>query len=142
MSKAIENLLTAQKMALSVRPEINSFPYFAEVLRNAGVVKNQWCLPSCQSLYHTKLGPVVTQGTPLITGTAEVPTFDRTALITALRTDQAGKSTFPEFLNAAWKAGVVNYEVDFEKRTVTYYGALGESYMEEYAAVEIKRRLG
>ena len=30
-------------------------------------------------------------------GTADVPRFDREALIRALRADQAGQSTFPEF---------------------------------------------
>jgi uncharacterized protein YbcV (DUF1398 family) len=54
-------------------------------------------------------------------------------LIVALRTDQAGNSSFPEFLEAAWQAGVVRYDVDFENRTVTYIGILGESYVEGYA---------
>ena len=51
--------------------------------------------------------------------------FDREALIAALRTDQAGKSTFPEFLAASWRAGVVRYDVDFAAREVAYYGANG-----------------
>jgi uncharacterized protein YbcV (DUF1398 family) len=84
-------------------------------------------------------GSVVQQGAPLVTGTHEIPKFDREALITALRTDQEGRSTFPEFLQAAWKAGVVGYEVDFPERKVIYYGAHGESYREEYPAVEVKR---
>ena len=76
------------------------------------------------------------QGTPLITGIADVPPFNRDALIAALRTDQAGQSTFPEFLTAAWKAGVVSYDVDFIARTVTYYGSSGESYVESYPAAK------
>jgi hypothetical protein len=43
---------------------------------------------------------MVSQGTPLLSGTADVPEFNRDALVAALRTDQAGKSTFPEFLRA------------------------------------------
>jgi uncharacterized protein YbcV (DUF1398 family) len=35
-------------------------------------------------------------------------------------TDQAGKSTFPEFQAASWRAGVVHYDVDFSARTVAY----------------------
>jgi uncharacterized protein YbcV (DUF1398 family) len=139
MSKAIENLGEAQRYAMSIRPKIGGFPYLAEVLRSAGVAHNQWHLPSCQSLYLTKYGPVVSQGTPLVTGICEVPKFDREALIQALRTDQAGKSTFPEFLQSTWKAGVVKYDVDFEMRTCTYFGANGESYLEEYQAVEVKK---
>lgn len=99
---------------------------------------NRWSLPSCQSVYLMTEGSVVQQGTPLVMGTHEIPKFDRDALITAIRTDQEGRSTFPEFLQAAWKAGVVGYDADFVGRKVTYYGSTGESYLEEYPAVEVK----
>ncbi|HEY3940215.1 MAG TPA: DUF1398 family protein [Bryobacteraceae bacterium] len=67
----------------------------------------------------------------------DVPLFDRDSLIAALRIDQAGKSTFPEFLEASWRAGVVRYDVDFAARTVAYFGCNGEEYSEAYPAVEI-----
>jgi uncharacterized protein YbcV (DUF1398 family) len=137
MGKAIENLEEAQRRAMAIRPEVGGFPYLAETLRRAGVTRNLWFLPACQSLFLTDYGPVVSQGTPLISGTADVPPFDRNALIAALRTDQAGKSTFPEFLAATWRAGVVRYEVDFMARRVAYYGSQGEEYIEDYPAVEI-----
>jgi len=137
MSKAIENLEAAQKRALALRPQVGGFPYLAETLRRAGVTRNVWCLPACQSLFLTNDGPVVTQGTPVATGTMDVPLFKRAALIAALRTDQAGDSTFPEFLAAAWRAGVVRYEVDFTARTVAYYGCHGEEYVEAYPVVAI-----
>lgn len=137
MSQAIENLIEAQKFALSIRPKVGGFPYLAEALRQAGVTRNLWSLPSCQSVFLTKYGPVVNQGNPLITGLCDVPPFNQEALIKALRADQAGESTFPEFLKATWAAGVVNYDVDFEKRKVTYYGAQGESYAEDYPSVVV-----
>ena len=137
MSKAVENLLKAQQFAMSIRPKVGGFPYLAEVLRQACVTQNIWHLPSCQSIYLTKHGSVVSQGTPLIQMTIDIPPFDREALIKALKTDQAGHSSFPEFLKASWEAGVVSYIVDFEKREVIYYGVLGESYSEKYPAVEI-----
>lgn len=137
MSKAIENLLEAQKYAMSIRPKVGGFPYLAEALRAAGITHNIWSLPSCQSVYLTKAGAVVSQGTPLLTGNAEISVFNREILIKALRIDQAGQSTFPEFLKAAWSAGVVSYEVDFENRTVSYYGAQRESYIEEYPSVKL-----
>jgi uncharacterized protein YbcV (DUF1398 family) len=68
----------------------------------------------------------------------DVPPFNRDALVAALRTDQAGKSTFPEFLAACWGAGVVRYDVDFVARCVAYYGCLGEVYMEDYPAVQVE----
>jgi len=137
MSKAIENLQSALQRAMAGRPKVGGFPYLAETLRQAGVRRNLWSLPSAQSLYITAQGPVVMQGTPLLSGAADVPRFDRDALIQALRTDQAGKSTFPDFLTATWNAGVVSYEVDFAARTVTYFGCNGEEYVEEYPAAVV-----
>lgn len=137
MSKATENLIAAQKRAMSVRPKVGGFPYLAETLRAAGVTRNLWSLPSCQSIYLTKEGSVVMQGTPLVSGMTDIPAFDREALIRALRTDQAGESTFEEFLISSWKAGVVRYDVDFDRRTVAYYGCNGEEYVENYSFVKI-----
>lgn len=138
MSTAIEHLMSAIQHGMKIRPKVGGFPYLAETLRSAGVIKNSWALPSCQSLYLTEHGPVVLQGTPLISGQADVAKFNQEALIHALRTDQAGKSTFPEFLTSAWKAGVIGYDVDFNGRKVTYYGCNGEAYVESYPAVNIK----
>ena len=66
MSKAIENLQSALRQAMAGRPKVGGFPYLAETLRRAGVLGNCWYLPSCQSLYLTKEGPVITIGTPLV----------------------------------------------------------------------------
>ncbi|WP_322994845.1 DUF1398 domain-containing protein [Castellaniella sp.] len=136
-SKAILNLETAQQKAMAGRPKSGGFPYLAETLRRAGVTGNEWILPACESLYLTEDGPVVVQETPLISGTVDVPPFNRDALIAALRADQAGESTFPQFLRAAWDAGVVRFYVDFIARTVTYYGCRNEIYSEQYPSIEI-----
>lgn len=137
MSKAVDNLQSAMQRAMAIRPKVGGFPYLAEALRQAGVTRNVWILPAAQAMYLTNDGPVVTQGTPLITGTSDVPPFDREALIRALRKDQVGDSTFPEFLQGSWQAGVVRYDVDFAARTVTYYGCNGEEYFEAYPEVSI-----
>jgi uncharacterized protein YbcV (DUF1398 family) len=137
MSRAVENLQRALQRALQERPTVGGFPVLAEILRQAGVTRNIWFLPSCQSLYLTKIGNVVSQMPPLTNGMDDIPAFDQEALIHALRIDQAGKSTFPEFLNAAWKAGVIRYEVDFAERRVIYYGSHEEEYRENYPAVAI-----
>lgn len=142
MSQAIANLMEAQKIAMKIKPKVGGFPYLAEVLRQAGVTHNYWTLPSCQSIFITKDGPVVVQGVPLVSGTVDVPKFDEKALIHALRTDQSGNSTFPEFLEATWKAGVVNYDVDFIKRIVSYFGCKGEKYVEDYSLVQIDKSFG
>jgi len=137
MSKAIDNLLDAMKRAAANRPRVGGFPHLAEVLRQAGVRRNLWSLPSAQSLFLTADGPVVIQGSPLVAGPVDVPAFDQEALIHALRKDQAGESTFPEFLEASWRAGVVRYDVDFDARTVAYFGCNGEQYIQAYPAVTV-----
>ncbi len=138
MSNAIEKLEAAQQRAFAGRPKVGGFPYVAETLRRAGVSRHLWFLPACQSMYLTDDGPVVSLGTPLVSGTADVPPFNREMLIAALRTDQAGNSTFPEFLAASWRAGVVRYDVDFKARSVAYYGCNGEEYIEDYPVVEVE----
>jgi uncharacterized protein YbcV (DUF1398 family) len=137
MSDAIANLVAAQQRAMAGRPAVGGFPYLAETLRRAGVTYNTWYLPACESLYLTDAGAVVMQGTPLVSGAVDVPRFNRDALIDALRADQAGNSTFPEFLLASWRAGVIRYDVDLAARTVSYYGCRGEAYVERYPAAEV-----
>ena len=137
MSEAMAHLQAAQAQAMAVRPRVGGFPYLAETLRRAGVTRNVWQLPACQSLYLTERGAVLQQGTPLVSGMADVPGFDQPALIRALRTDQAGESSFADFLQASWNAGVVRYEVDLLERRVIYYGCNGESYVEHYPAVSL-----
>lgn len=135
----IKQLLEAQNFAFANKPLVAGFPFLAQVLREAGVQKNIWTLPACQSVYLMDDGEVVQQGTPLINGTFDIPLFNREALIEALRIDQAGGSTFPVFLAAIWAAGIISYEVDFISRHVTYFGSREENYREDYPAVVINR---
>jgi len=139
MNNITDQLDKAQKYAMSIRPKVGGFPILAEVLRQAGVKMNRWTLPSCQSIYILHDGSVVQQGTPLVSGTHEIPRFDREALVKAIRKDQEGQSTFPEFLQATWEAGVIGYDADFVDRKVSYYGVNGECYVEEYPAIQVNR---
>jgi uncharacterized protein YbcV (DUF1398 family) len=138
MSIAIKNLQAALERAMAIRPKVGGFPYLAETLRQAGVTHSLWFLPACQVLYLTEDGAVMNLDIPpLASGTVDVPRFDRDALIAALRIDQAGKSTFPEFLGASWRAGIVRFNVDFAARTCTYYGSEGDEYREHYPTVQV-----
>lgn len=128
---------TALARAAAVRPKVGGFPYLAEVLRQAGVSRCRMALPSNAMLYLTAAGPVVVQEEPLCTGPVEAAPFDRAALITALRADQAGETDFPEFVQGCRQAGMLWYDVDLDARTCTYYGAEGDSYTENYAAVTL-----
>lgn len=139
MSALTEKLTQAQKYALSIKPSVGGFPILAEALRQSGIKSNSWSLPSCQSVYVLSEGAVVQQGTPLVTGTHEIPKYDQVALIRAIRADQQGKSSFSEFLLATWNSGVISYVADFVGRKVTYFGVNGEAYLEEYPAVELPK---
>jgi uncharacterized protein YbcV (DUF1398 family) len=114
------------------RPPVGGFPHLAEALREAGVRRNLWYLPAMESVYLTDLGAVVIQRELLSSGAALIAPFDREAVIAAIRSDQAGQSSFPEFVAAIWAAGVWHYEVDLDARTCTYVGADGDRYVESY----------
>lgn len=135
--KLQNNLKNAMTKSEKVRPKIGGFPYLAECLREEGFIKNTWYLPSGDSFYFSKEDSLVIPGKSLIDDITVYPSYSEEELIRALRTDQAGKSTFPEFLMNTWKSGVVKYEVNFIDRYVVYYGANGEEYKEIYPAVEI-----
>lgn len=68
MSNAIDNLNKGMMRAAAIRPKVGGFPYLAETLRQAGVTRNVWSLPACQSLFLTNDGPIVVQGAPLVSG--------------------------------------------------------------------------
>lgn len=137
MNDLIKKLQSAQTYAMANRPKVGGFPFLAECMRQAGVKQNIWSLPAAQSTYVFEGGAVVQQGTSLVSGMVEVPVFDEAALVAAIRTDQRGESTFPQFLMASWNAGIVRYVADFNLHTVIYYGANGESYEESYPAVDV-----
>jgi uncharacterized protein YbcV (DUF1398 family) len=137
MSTLTDTVQDAQRRAAEIRPEVGGFPVLAEVLRQAGIRRSARTLPAGQSVYVTDTGAVLEPGMPLVSEMGEVPVFDRVAVIDAIRADQAGETTFPEFLAAIWTAGVTSYAVDLDRRTVTYNGIDNASYVESYPAVEI-----
>lgn len=137
MSSAIANLQAAQERAAAVRPQVNGFPYVAEVMRQAGVSAYHHSIPSGTTLFVTEAGPVVLQADPVVHGMADVASWDRDAVIAAIRTDQAGNSSYPQFTQSCWEAGVVHYDVDLAGRTCTYSGVAGEQYVESYPHVEV-----
>ena len=100
--------------------------------------RNRWlsCISRDSTTIRYKAQSLVI--TPLISGTQEIPSFNHDKVISAIRTDQQGLTTFPEFLQAIWNAGVISYDVDFIARTVTYYGINGENYIEDYPGIDVK----
>jgi len=77
MSKAIENLQAAEENAMVIRTKVGGFSYLAGTLRRTGVSRHFSTLPACQSVYLTHDGQLVTVGALLVSGTVDVPPFDR-----------------------------------------------------------------
>lgn len=133
----LNNLKKAMNKAENIQPKVGGFPYLAECLREEGFIKNIWYLPSYDSFYFSRNSSVVIPGKSLIEDVTVYPPYSKSALLNTLRTDQAGQTSFPNFLMNTWRSGVVKYEVNFIDRYVIYYGANGEKYKETYPIVEI-----
>lgn len=137
MNELVETIRRALAHGARSRPVVGGFPFLAEALRRAGVERIHCFLPTLATVYVTARGEAVLPGTALVHDAAVIARFDRDALVAALRADQEGKTTYPEFAAAAWRAGVLGYDVDLAARTCTYRSARGESYVESYRSVEI-----
>ena len=96
----------ARLHGMRIRPQVGGFPYLAEALRRADIERLEFVVPSMTTVYVTDRGAVLEQGEPLATGATLVAGFDEDALVAAIRADQQGRATFPEFVAAAWRAGV------------------------------------
>ena len=137
MTTLTDTVHSAQRKAAEIRPAVGGVPVLAEVLRQAGIHRNARTLPAGRSVNVTDTGAVAEPAVSLVSEMSDVPAFDRDAVIDAIRADQAGHTTFPEFLAAVWAAGVTSYVVDLDQRTVTYAGIDDKTYVESYPAVEI-----
>jgi uncharacterized protein YbcV (DUF1398 family) len=137
MDTIIGAIDAANAHAAAVRPKVGGFPYLAEALRVAGVRKYYFDVPSCTVRYATAAGDVLAPGAFLRTEKTVIRPFDEDALVTAIRVDQLGRSTFPEFVESTFRAGVIRYEVDTAARTCSYFGTGGERYVEQYPAVDL-----
>lgn len=138
----VDSIAGAQARGAAVRPAVGGFPYLAQSLRQAGVTHIAVTVPSWTTVLSTAAGSVVQQGTPMFDGAREVPAFDRDRFVAALRADQEGHISFPEWMNQTWDAGIVWYEVDLEARQCTYRAPGGESYVEEYPGVDLAHVAG
>lgn len=133
----VETITRALERGAAIRPKVGGFPYLAESLRQAGVTRIEVTVPSWTTVLTTPDGSVLQQGVPMVEGTVEAPPFDRDALVAALRSDQAGEITYPEWMEATWAAGVAWYVVDLEARRCTYRSPAGDTYVEDYPAVDV-----
>lgn len=127
----------AQQRGFAARPKIGGFPYLAEAMRQGGILRHEFIVPTATSLYTTTGGSaVIPSGQPVVTEPSDVPAWDQSALVRAIDADKQG-GEFPAFVAACWQAGVVRWIIDTTERTCTYVGAAGDQYVENYPAVEL-----
>ncbi len=131
----VETVAQAQRRGAAARPRVNGFPYFAEALRAAGITLVHTSIATGGSVYYLADGAVAQSFDPIVGPVEAVPAWNETALIGAIRADQAGLTTFPEFLHDTWQAGVIHFVVDLADRTCTYFGTSDNHYVETYPAV-------
>ena len=62
MNETIEKIEDAYRWAIANRPKVGGYPYLAEALRRAGVVRYVCTLPSGQTVYSTAEGRVANAG--------------------------------------------------------------------------------
>jgi uncharacterized protein YbcV (DUF1398 family) len=130
----------AKARGMDQRPRVGGFPYLAEALRQASIHTVHCDVAPRTTTYRTPSGVVVDLHAPLTAGLAELAVFDRDAVIIAIRDDQRGESTYDEFMNAIWQAGVLTYDIDLTAHTCTYCGAdpTTDAYCERYSAVSLR----
>jgi uncharacterized protein YbcV (DUF1398 family) len=133
---AHELVAAAQARGFAARPKIEGFPYLAEAMREAGVLRLEFIVPTGTSLFTTTAGCAVIPATPVVTEPSDLPAWDEPALLAAIEADKHG-GEFPAFVAACWQAGVIRWIIDTSARTCTYHGADGDEYAEHYRVVTL-----
>jgi uncharacterized protein YbcV (DUF1398 family) len=134
----VTRLVEAQALAAAVRPRVGGFPYLAEALRQAGIERHRYVVPAGLGVFSSGVGTAVQQSIPIVSGVESTARWDVSALVAALRADQAGRTSFPRFAEACWEAGVLEFEVDLIARTCTYRGSGADDVLvEHYSAVDL-----
>jgi uncharacterized protein YbcV (DUF1398 family) len=128
-------LQQAQQRAAAARPKVNGFPHYAETLRIAGITAIETSIATGGTVYHLSGGAVAESFGPIVEFAEVVPAWDEASLVAAIRADQAGRTSFPEFLRSSWNAGVIHFRVGLNERTCTYFGTASNHYVEKYPAV-------
>lgn len=132
-------VLAARERGIRLQLAGGGFPVLAESLRSAGVCFVHCNVASMTTLYRTHQGAVIDQQVPILSGLERVVDFECAEVIAAIRRDQQGASTYPEFMVEIWRAGVISYDIDLVARTCTYRGLdpAVDVHVEEYPAVEL-----
>lgn len=58
--------------------------------------------------------------------------FSKEKVIAAIRASQAGRISYPEFLNQILQAGVMQYTVYLQGKRAIYFGRLGDLHVEHF----------
>src|SRR5262245_22840993 len=107
------------------------FPRTFEALKAAGVASYRFDVPSCETLFRDPQGSAVAEGIASAPRVEVAPALDPAAVAAAIRRHITEQTPFLDFRGEAARAGVLFWEVDMSRRTVTYCGEDGGQHVEE-----------
>lgn len=116
--KLSEKIDTVYKKAIA--GELTSYPQLFDALRDNGVQYYQVKVSSHTIEYFGDNEHVVHEGP--VGFNAEVGQFNELGVIQAIRRSQRRETDYPTFLKEIAAAGISNYRVDMNERTVSYFG--------------------
>jgi len=128
--KLIESIITKSKS------EHWAYPKTFNALQGAGVEYYEVKISTHEINYYGNNESLV-ESPPLDFVPLEVaPTFDKETFIQHLRKHQINKTSYQDFLKDSANAGIYNYRVDMQTRTVTYFGKNpAQSYIEKVPSI-------
>lgn len=107
------------------------FPQIIQILMEEGVESYQVDLVQNQKTFYFPTGKAQVEKFDY-QGPAIALEFSAEKVVAAIRASQAGKISYPEFLNEILKAGVTQYTVYLQGRRAIYFGRLGDFHVEHF----------
>ncbi len=107
------------------------FPQIVQILMEEGVESYQVDLIQNLKTFYFPTGEVQIESFDY-KGPEIALEFSQEKVIAAIRSSQAGRLSYPEFLNEILKAGVTQYTVYLQGRRAIYFGRLGDFHVEHF----------
>lgn len=124
------DLKTIEKIGKQADAEKWSYPQLFDALKNAGIVSYETNVPEYMVIYKTATDEIDAPIPKDWETLTVAPSLDEASVKEAIAQSGRREITYPEFLAEIATAGVTDYHVDMESRTITYNGADGKSLVE------------
>lgn len=112
-----------------------SFPQIVQILTQEGVESYQIDLAQNLKTFYMPSGEVFKENFAYKSPSMAIE-FSQEKVVAAIRSSQAGKINYIEFLNQILHAGVLSYNVYLKGRKAIYFGRHGDFHIENFPAVK------